>query len=168
MEEALFVKEEREVVYIKARGHMTAALCPELKSRVLARLDASPPLERIYLDLRDCEYMDSTFMGLIVGFNKRLQRAAARPITLLHVNETCMGLLKTIGIVRLVELSEAEVPFPAPMENLAGADRATAGFILDAHENLMELSDDNRKRFSTLYQVLKSQLDRGSSGDGEK
>ncbi|MBN1243300.1 MAG: STAS domain-containing protein [Spirochaetales bacterium] len=165
MEEALFIREDPEVVYIKARGHMTAALCPELKERVIARLESPPPLQRIYLDLRDCEYMDSTFMGLIVGFNKRLQRSASRAITLLHVNDTCMGLLKTIGIVRLVELSDSEIPFPAPMENLAGAGKATAGFILDAHENLMELSDDNRKRFTTLYQVLKSQLDRGSGGD---
>jgi hypothetical protein len=163
VEEAVFYKSEGNAIFAKATGHVTALVCPPLKAAIFDRLDAEPPVERVYFDLSGCEYMDSTFLGLIVGTQKRFARLGGqgkRPmITLLFVNEACKGLLRTIGVLGMVELSEEGGPFPAELPRISGEARASARFLLDAHEELSGLSEDNRKRFSTLTTVLKSAVD---------
>jgi len=154
VEEALFIKEVGNRIYIRAQGHITANSCPELKQRVFDRLDAKPAVEDVFVDLSDCDYMDSTFMGLIVGFNKRFRRFSDRPIRLYGLSETCGKLLKTIGVLRLVSV-ETEAPrVPEQLERLGGAKKAGAALVLKAHEELMELSEENERRFAALKTVL--------------
>jgi anti-anti-sigma factor len=163
VEEAVFYKSEDSTIYMRATGHVTALVCPPLKAAVFERLESAPPVSRVYLDLAGCEYMDSTFLGLIVGTQKRFARSGGsgekRAIVLLGVNEACRGLLRTIGVLGMVELSDEKTPFPADLPRLSGENRASARFLLDAHEELSGLSDENRKRFSTLTSVLKSAVD---------
>lgn len=159
MEEALYVKETARTIYICAQGHVTAALCSDLKSRIFERLEAKPPVDNVYVDLSGCDYMDSTFLGLLVGINKRFLRFSERPLTVVRPSPPCVELLRTIGILRLVRILEEPVAFPGSMESIVTAEKATAEFLLDVHENLMDLSEDNRRKFSTLYTVLKSQID---------
>ncbi len=159
MEEALFVKEMNNRIYMRAQGHITANSCTELKARVFDRLEAKPAVEDMLLDLSGCEYMDSTFMGLIVGFNKKFMRFSARPLRLFGLGETCAKLLKTIGVLRLVSVEDGMPPFPEPLERLGSGKKAGAGFVLKAHEELMELSEENERRFSALHSVLKGAAD---------
>ncbi len=155
MEEALFIKETNNRIYIRAQGHVSANSCTELKTRVFDRLEAKPAVEDVFMDMSVCEYMDSTFMGLIVGFNKRFLRFSDHPITLLEVNETCLKLLKTIGVARLINIQDTSIPFPEPLEQLGAGKKARAGFVLRAHEELMELSEENERQFSSLRSVLR-------------
>ena len=159
MDEAFFFKDADEGVFVRVQGHVTASRCPELKGRIFSRLDKAPAPAEVYFDLSDCEYMDSTFLGLIVGVNKRFKPLTGKSVTVLHANPTCMGLLRTIGVTRLVVISDEEIALPGDMEEIGPSSRATAEFILDAHENLSELSEENRNRFATLTQTL-----RGSAG----
>jgi anti-anti-sigma factor len=155
VEEALFIKETNNRIYIRAQGHVSANSCTEIKARVFDRLEAKPAVEDVYMDMTNCEYMDSTFMGLIVGFNKRFLRFSDHPITLIGLNETCLKLLKTIGVARLINIVDTGVPFPEPLEQLGAGKKARAGFILRAHEELMELSEENEQRFSSLRSILR-------------
>jgi anti-anti-sigma factor len=171
VEEAVFYKSEDATIYMKATGHVTALVCPPLKVAVFGRLDSPPRVEKVYLDLTDCEYMDSTFLGLIVGTQKRFSRLAGRlpgtygTIVLIGVNEACKGLLRTIGVLGMVEIAETAPPFPSDLERLSGEAPASARFLLEAHEELSELSAENRKRFSVLSSVLKKAADAEGSKD---
>jgi len=164
MEEAVFYKSTDNTIYMKASGHVTALVCPPLKAAVFGRIDSDPRVEKIYLELSDCEYMDSTFLGLIVGTQKRFARlsggekGSCPSIVLLDVNEACKGLLRTIGVLGMVELSNEKIPFPADLERLSGAGKANARFILDAHEELSELSPENSRRFGALTSLLKGSI----------
>jgi anti-anti-sigma factor len=172
VEEAVYCKSEGATLFMRATGHVTALVCPSLKQAVFERLDSSPPVEAVYLDLSGCEYMDSTFLGLIVGTQKRFSRLLApkaRPsIVLRGVNEACKGLLRTIGVLGMVELSEEGPTFPADLVRLSGESRTSARFLLDAHEELSSLSADNRQRFSTLTAVLRQVVDAEEGGAAGK
>lgn len=163
MEEAVFYKSEGSTIFMRATGHVTALICPPLKAAVFERLEGAPKVEKIYLDLADCEYMDSTFLGLIVGTQKRFARLPGpgerRAMVLFGANEACKGLLRTIGVLGMVEVSDEAFPFVGELPRLSGENRASARFLLDAHEELSGLSEENRKRFSTLTSVLKSAVD---------
>ncbi|MDA8424668.1 MAG: STAS domain-containing protein [Treponema sp.] len=164
MEEAAYFKEDGDTVYIRAEGHVTAAVCPGLKSRLFARLDAQPRAQAVVFDLAPCEYMDSTFLGLIVGAQKRFAASGGDKILVLHANDACRGLLRTIGVLGLVALSDENVAFPEDLERIGAGTRASAQLILDAHEELSGLSEENRRRFAGLTSILRDAI-RGDKDD---
>jgi len=158
VDEALFFKAIGDRIYIKATGHVTAVYCPELKSRCFGRFDEKPPVNAVILDLSECDYMDSTFLGLIVGLAKRLKTDTAKKISLAGASETCIGLLRTIGVLRLVDLVDPASDFPANLERVGRGATATAQFLLDTHEELSSLSPENRAKFSALSSLLRESL----------
>jgi anti-anti-sigma factor len=162
--ESLLYTEEKGVLYIKAVGHITAALCADLREIVFSRLDSAPPVQDLYIDLSQCDYMDSTFMGLLVGFNKRLVRSAKHPITIVQPSEAARNLLSALGIVSLVKTLDTAVEFPKNMIDVIQTKKAELDLLLHTHENLMEISEENRKKFATLHAVLKSQMKDPSKG----
>ncbi len=165
MDEMIFYKKEADTVYIRATGHITANSCSQLKDRVFEDFDSDAAPQNIFIDLSQCEYMDSTFMGLIAGFNKRLLRQGKGPLTLYKVNETCQKLLKTMGIANLVTISEDLPQFPAMMETMNASEDASPEFILDSHNNLIELSEENEKRFATLRSILQNTINEQDKTD---
>jgi hypothetical protein len=100
-----------------------------------------------------------------VGTQKRFARPSADkgvgrgPTVLLKVNDACKGLLRTIGVLGMVELSDAQVPFPRDLPRLSPEARSSARYLLDAHEELSDISDENRRRFETLTKVLKGAIE---------
>ncbi len=160
MEEAVYFGEAGDAVFIKATGHVTAAVCPPLKARLFDRLDRDPPASRVCVDLSECEYMDSTFLGFIVGAQKRFSlRAPRRRVQLYGLSDTCKGLLRTIGVLGFVSVEAGGSGIPEEMERVSGGERATARFLLDVHEELSEISPENRKKFSALTSVLRSAVE---------
>lgn len=157
--EALYYKEENQCLYLKGEGHITAILCADLRELVFKRFEEENPIEAFYVDLSSCDYMDSTFMGLLVGFNKRMQKLMKKRITIVRPSPTAKDLLDGLGLTSLVAISDEMVPFPANMENINQTMNASVDLLLHSHENLMELSEENKKKFSALHSVLKSQKD---------
>lgn len=158
MEEALFYSEKESVLFIKAEGHITANLCFELRERVFNRFKTAIDLADVYIDLSRCDYMDSTFMGLLIGFNKKMTALTGKHIKILNPTDTCIKLLKGLGIIKLLDIERQESPLPNDMEKISDSPSATAEILLNAHENLMELSNDNKRKFETLQKVLKEQI----------
>ncbi|MFZ4615420.1 MAG: STAS domain-containing protein [Rectinemataceae bacterium] len=168
MEEALFARAVDDCLFIRATGHVTAALCPQLKAKCFARLEDSAPISGIFMDLAHCEYMDSTFLGLIVGLTKKLMAKTGKKITLVATNDICIGLLKTIGVLGLVEIVREGPDFPELEgigEGTKASDAASAEFLLDAHEELAAVSDGNRARFLTLNTLLRESIENRKEPD---
>ena len=72
----LFGKDERGY-FITARGNIRANLCFPLREGLLARLDKDRAPPAVFADLSQCDYMDSTFIGLMVAIDKRLKSISA-------------------------------------------------------------------------------------------
>ena len=158
MPETLRYKEMNNVLYIQAEGHITASLCSDLRSMVFTRFDGQPAVVAVNVDLSTCSYMDSTFMGLLVGFNKRLAKIGAGRLRIIKPTTQARELIEGLGLLPLVEIVDERVIFPENMINIIKTTATGADLLLKAHENLMELSDENKKRFATLHSVLKNQV----------
>ncbi len=159
MDAALFYKDHGDSAYVRAVGHITARLCPALKEKVCARMSSDPALRAVRVDLSQCEYMDSTFLGLLVTIRKGLRALPGAELTLHAPNETCRDLLKGIGIMQLVKVTDDVPEFPSLLATTAPSDEIKPEFVLDVHEELMELSEENRRRFATLHAVLKKKIE---------
>ncbi len=162
MAEALYYKEENQRLYLKGEGHITAILCADLREVIFNRFEQGDPIEAFYIDLSACDYMDSTFMGLLVGFNKRMLKLMKKRITIVCPSSTAKGLMEGLGLTTLVDILEDPVPFPSDMININQTKTANVDLLLHSHENLMELSEENKKKFAALHSVLKSQKDQNT------
>jgi len=157
--EALFYQENETGFFILARGHITAAVSTELRELVLGRLTQAPVPRLLAVDLSACEYMDSTFMGLLVGFHKRYKALTGRPLTVLRPSADCVKLLNGLGILKLMALETGSLPAgPADWQSLKAHQSPSTEVLLTAHRNLSELSPENREKFSALQSVLEREL----------
>lgn len=158
MKQALYYDFKEHDLYIKALGHITANACPELKRITFAEFSkTNKQINHIYLNLSECEYMDSTFLGLIVGFNKLLMQKSKKKLTVVNPTEQCFELLKGLGIITLIEISDSCPDFPTDMNLLSDQRKASTDLLLKAHEELMSLSSKNRDKFKLLHSLLQQQ-----------
>jgi anti-anti-sigma factor len=167
LDAAVFYKDSGDSAYVRAVGHITAKLCTGLKDRIYARIGADKTLEAVHVDLSQCEYMDSTFMGLLVGIRKALKAIEGAALYLHAPDATCRELLKSVGILSIAIVTEDVPEFPPLLVNTAAAEELKPEFILNSHEDLMELSEENRRRFAGLRAVLKKSIQGGEDENAE-
>jgi len=141
-------------------GHITAALCPALKEKIQSYLFPEPRIRSIRLDLSSCDYMDSTFLGLIVYLSKMLKNAALESPCVHQAGEECMSLFRTMGMMKMLSFSDKPCPKPAQPEAVLTEADLTASFLLDAHRELTMLSPENEERFRTLMNSLEDSTNR--------
>lgn len=161
MEEQLLFAYERSSFFLRAIGHITASFCPSIKDNLQAILQENPNLEAVYIDLSQCDYMDSTFMGLLLILQKILKERSGRKLTILDPSEESLHLLDTLGISKVTEIRRnAPVEFPSEMRAAQREAAPSAEFLLRAHQNLMELSDENRNKFAAAEKLLQEEIKR--------
>lgn len=159
--EELFYQENDSGLFIKAQGHITAAVSTDLRELILNRLTKAPAPALLGADLSECEYMDSTFMGLLVGFHKRYKVLTGRGLTVLRPSAECVKLLNGLGILKLMTLvTEAAPASPDTWMSLKAQRAPSTEVVLHAHRNLSEISPENEKKFSVLQEVLEKELEK--------
>ena len=164
--EAVLYQENDSGFFIKAVGHVTASVSTDLRELLVQRLNRDPLPVLLAADLSSCQYMDSTFMGLLVGFHKRYKSLTGKPLTILRPTDECIKLLQGLGILRLLShVSGEEPPSPEQWLSMANGRSPKTEILLRAHRNLSELSPENEKQFSSLEEVLRRDLDKQQSQD---
>jgi anti-sigma B factor antagonist len=131
-------------------------------------------VRRFVVDLDACSYLDSTFLGILLGLGLKLRESGAGLLHILNANPRNLELLRNLGLDRLIsidgiggnssaggngsgvksvkedQLKEIECPVPS---------RSEAGpTILEAHENLMNFDPRNVPKFKDVVEFLREDL----------
>jgi anti-sigma B factor antagonist len=122
-------------------------------------------VDRFVVDLDACTYMDSTFLGILLGLGLKLRAAGNGLLHILNASPRNVELLKNLGLDRLINIDtkRVEVP-PAPeqkMDELAcptPSKEEAAPTILEAHEALMEFDPRNVPKFKDVVEFLREDL----------
>jgi len=89
------------------------------------------------LDLSDCQLMDSTFLGVLVGLNRTLgQAGSAGGFSLYQPTEPVRVLLDNLGILEL-----------------------------EAHQTLIDVNPENEAKFKELTRFLEEDLKQQGTAD---
>lgn len=164
--EELFYQENDAGLYVLAKGHMTASVSTDLKDLIQHRLSQGPVPPTFSVDLSGCEYMDSTFMGLLVGFHKRYKALTGRALTIQCPSRECVALLGSLGILRILNVSEIDNKLDSSAWIRVSADQdPTTSIVYGAHQDLSEISPENATKFAALQSVLKSELEKKTPQD---
>ena len=122
-------------------------------------------VNRFVVDLDACTYLDSTFLGILLGLGLKLKEAGNGLLHILNASPRNLELLKNLGLDRLINVDAQrvelngvaekqleEVPCPVPTRTEA------APTILEAHETLMEFDPRNVPKFKDVVEFLREDL----------
>jgi|GEM_PF-397505 len=161
VEERIYFGTAGNDLVIVPAGHITATLCPALKAKIQGKLDPDSRVSSLRFDLSACDYMDSTFLGLLVYFSKAARSLGLGAPVVHRANAQCKSLFRTMGMVTMLQFSDEACPSPLRGEELVGNEAMSAGFLLDVHKELSLLSAENEERFRLLTGALAESLPSG-------
>jgi len=150
------------------RGQGSFKVAPTLKRFALSAIEKGCRL--LLLDMGECVGMDSTFMGVIAGLATRLRDDDGGGLVVLNLTPKTMDLLKTLGLDRLVAAHEegdlspalktrlSVLVEPSVLEVLDASKRLSLETMLEAHQNLVDLTSENRPRFLSVLDYLSEDL----------
>jgi anti-anti-sigma regulatory factor len=121
------------------------------------------------VDLDACTYLDSTFLGILLGLGLKLKEGGNGILHIVNANPRNLELLRNLGLDRLIQIEGGagngsdrvngveeghmeEISCPVPTRAEA------APTILEAHENLMEFDARNVPKFKDVVEFLREDL----------
>jgi anti-sigma B factor antagonist len=136
---------------------------------------------RFVVDLEACTYLDSTFLGILLGLGLKLKEVGAGLLHILNASPRNLELLRNLGLDRLISIESSSDKANGAARggtngtvsaNLNGVKeenlkempcqiptRAEAGpTILEAHVNLMEFDPRNVPKFKDVVEFLREDL----------
>ena len=122
-------------------------------------------VHRFVVDLDACTYLDSTFLGILLGLGLKLKEGGNGLLHILNASPRNLELLKNLGLDRLINIDAKEVPLNGiaekPLEEMtcpAPSRQEAAPTILEAHEALMEFDPRNVPKFKDVVEFLREDL----------
>ena len=103
---------------------------------------------RFVIDLGACTYLDSTFLGILLGLGLKLRESGKGLLNILNASSRNLELLRNLGLDRLIQLSGGTLPGDpasstktAPLTPPAGNGNGSAAVNLAGvkEENLEEM-----------------------------
>lgn len=153
-----------DTVFVRVTGRGSFKISTTLK-QFIAEITSTRPVSFVVLDLAECIGMDSTFMGVLAGLSGRLKHNG-QELEVINLSEKNIQLLATLGVDRVISHyshnhghempNESATPLPAA----SATKKELAETALQAHETLVELSEENLPRFKRVIEYLKVDVDR--------
>lgn len=167
------------LVKIIGRGSFQNSSC--LKAFYLQLLKEG--VHRFIVDLGACTYLDSTFLGILLGLGLKLKEASDGRLNILHASSRNLELLRNLGLDRLIHIEGADA-VPEGGNGSKGGSTSLNGIkedqyqemacpvptraeaaptILEAHEMLMQFDPRNVPKFKDVVEFLREDLGQTSS-----
>ena len=137
-------------------GDVRLTLCASIEDYVENMLD-DPAFCSVWVDLCDAEGIDSTTLGQLAKLALSVyERFGFRP-AVFCCDSGINRLLRSMGLDRLFEMHEktcCATGCSQMIPMVPGSEDAVRERVLEAHRVLMDVSQENRERFSELVATL--------------
>jgi anti-anti-sigma regulatory factor len=155
----VFLSDKDGIQHIRVKGNASFVCAPPL--RELAKKLAAEPFVGLKIDLQECTWMDSTFMGMLamLGLNAKKKGVSAEIYNASEQNEK---LLCGLGLKKVFEFRSG--PFmigdDVPAASNACTAENNARNVLDAHRTLMDIDEGNVRKFEKVVEYVRKDIDR--------
>jgi anti-anti-sigma regulatory factor len=123
----------------------------------------------LVVDLERCPMMDSTFLGTLTGTALNLMEHGGGSLSVLNANQRNQQLLTELGLNHLLDLDVAGTAWPNERreacaqlstcnEAKSKCKEENAQHVLDAHQRLADLNQENHGRFRDVIQFLEQEV----------
>lgn len=124
-----------------------------------ATLYNKPILDRMIVDMSDTQGIDSTALGLLAKMAIQLRNRFNVSPTIISTNPDITRILKGMSFDLIATIVEEPAGREADFDELDQVDETEATVrqkVIEAHQTLMTLSDDNKAEFQDLVSALKA------------
>ena len=152
------------LVWIRPAGRGTFMESPVIKE--LVRRCQTRGARDFVVDLEACPGMDSTFMGMLAGLAIEFRKSGKGSLVVVGTNERTLGSLRELGLHHLLRIDPDQGPWIGRLDEARSdlelidldtkVDREK--HILECHEDLCEVDEENLSRFKTVLEMLGSDL----------
>jgi len=150
---------EGDVVAIKVVGkgtHLNSHLLKQFFQQVFDQ-----NIHRIQIDVGECSYMDSTFLGTLTGMALRTREKNLPPIQLVNMHQRIKDMLTSLGVDSFFEAAGYSDQKTAAMEQLTGdppdIEQKTEEMIT-AHQALIKANANNAAKFQDVITLMQKKL----------
>jgi anti-anti-sigma factor len=118
----------------------------------------------IGIDLSECSYMDSTFMGVLAALSKEIYNRTNYFLKVFCICPESLSHLKTTGLTRILDIKdECTKAFfhEDKTENLNPEQlekKELTTHMLMAHKELIQLSEENKDRYESVVSLMEKSL----------
>ncbi len=164
---SILVGQIDQLFWIRVEGRGTFQNSLYLKRVLQQTMKAG--VKHFVIDLERCPMMDSTFLGTLTGAALRLREAEEGSLSVLNANDRNDQLLESLGLDHLLDVDREGKAWPEERRRAAGliahcrdvgsppAEDQTE-HVLEAHQALAEVSDDNACRFKDVIEFLEKEV----------
>jgi anti-sigma B factor antagonist len=149
-----FHQQERNLTF-RVEGRATMAQSTPLRRCAQRAIEAGAT--GICVDLRNCSYMDSTFLGTLLTLRKSLANRGAGDLILITPSEACCRILQQMGLIDVLTMQSTEID-PAAQWTSLGTEVPDAGTfrrtIAQAHEELANLPGPAGEQFKAVARCM--------------
>lgn len=153
------VAEHEHTAYIRIRGRATFKLANDFRDYVTRQIEQEG--RGILVDLSECTTLDSTFVGMITSLTLKYRREDAARITLFNISPHVSEILETLGLLKILDTVKAEHDDELAFAEIAHGSHTKiniAKLMLDAHQTLARIKDDNALEFKNVIDYLEKQV----------
>lgn len=156
------------VFWLRVEGRGTFQNSVQVK-RVLQTVMARGS-RHLVVDLERCPMMDSTFLGTLTFAALHLREAGNGSLSVLNANQRNQQLLVSLGLDHILDIDKEGTAWAEERkaacarlamcdEKGAASPREQAQHVLQSHQTLANVSDDNESRFRDVIQFLEKELE---------
>jgi anti-sigma B factor antagonist len=142
-----------------------ATMSQSLSLRRFAEHALAEGARRVWVDLRRCTYLDSTFLGTLLFLHRAALRLGGREFRLISPSCECAKLLQQMGVTEVFPVFDMEEAAPSSWTVLTkGSDdkQHLQRNVLEAHEELACLPGAAAERFRAVVRCLAKDMEKGS------
>ena len=155
----LTAAENGSSVYVRINGRGSFRNSPNLKEFVTKKFEKSSPV-KIFLDMKTCSGMDSTFMGVLAGLSI-LSKKNKHSLSLTNISTKNEKLLKTLGVNKILTFSNEKHDYlKKTSKNIPSINdkQKTTKTSLEAHKQLVKIDKKNKLEFKSVIDLLETEL----------
>ena len=146
-------------VIVSIHGRAVYTTCREF-GEFLEKIGKTESVKRLIIDMKDCDGVDSTVLGLIAGVCCDFKARGAE-VVLQRCNERIGEVVNNLGLCYIpgdAVAARTEQILSDGEASEQGASPATNHTILQAHETLMEANPENVARFKQVVDFMRADL----------
>ncbi len=148
----------QEYAIVKLNQKITWEMSTEI-SALFSFLLKNPTLRTLYLDMSETSHVDSTILGTIVHLKKNADLTNVK-VVICSPSKQCVNILIDVGLNKVLKIDNGPPPkMKIACELSFGTEKTIQeieALIKDAHEELVNLNDKNKKQFSSVIDSMKT------------
>lgn len=143
-------------LYLILMGAIRHTLCGSLDTLVRKVIEQDE-VEKCVIDLRQTSYLDSTSLGIIARMARYMKEKSGEKLILISINEDVNQILNSVqfdSIANIVDKWELLPEQFLESDQFAKQIQSHREMIIESHQELTRINEDNRKKFTALIESL--------------